>query len=255
MFRKDHALLLLSTCVLLFVSGCGFGPNALVHALHEKDRRAIHAELHKITNPNYRVQYKSGWYFAPLPILTIAVYEGDMEAVTWLLQKGADINGVVPDHASRYWPGGLTALHAATDVGHSGMVELLLRRGADPNAKVRTMFGTPDSMDLHKLQGLTPLMTAALRGHRDVVKVLLAGGAAPDQKEITSGQTSLQLAEARGSKEIAWLIRRADVGNFAHERLVTDALHYTISGPAASHTAEPLHSPGNVRELPNFSNE
>lgn len=239
MFRKDAALLLLCTCVFVLMPGCGFGPNALVQALHDKDRQAIHTEIQKITNPNYLVQYKRGWYFAPLPILTIAAYEGDMEAVTWLLEKGADINGVVPDHASPYWPGGLTALHAATDVGNSRMVRLLLQRGADPNARVRTMFGTPDSMELHKLKGLTPLMTAAIRGHGEIAQVLLEGGAAPDQTEMTKGHTPLQMAEERGSVQIAWLIRQAERGTISNERPEPDPLRYKISGPAALRTTEP----------------
>jgi uncharacterized protein len=59
------------------------------------------------------------------------------------------------------------------------------------------------------LYGWTPLMRASERGDAGLVKVLLELGCDPDQRE-SSGQTALDIAEALGHREVAWVLRAAE---------------------------------------------
>ena len=59
--------------------------------------------------------------------LVWAVLEGRAEAVDWLLENGAAVNGRTRD--------GGTSLHAAAFLGRAEIARLLLRHGADPEAK------------------------------------------------------------------------------------------------------------------------
>jgi ankyrin repeat protein len=58
--------------------------------------------------------------------LHLMAKRGDGEAVTWLLDRGADPNAVWA-----HWDADVTPLHLAALHGHAETVELLLRRGAD----------------------------------------------------------------------------------------------------------------------------
>jgi ankyrin repeat protein len=70
---------------------------------------------------------------------------------------------------------GLTALHASAGNADSRLSALLIRRGADPNAR--------DSF------GVTPLMDAVFYGHEEVVYLLLYNGADPNVTISTSRKT------------------------------------------------------------------
>ena len=63
-------------------------------------------------------------------------------AATWLLDHGADVN-----HRGTFGGAshgrGVTALHLAAQSGHLAVVDLLLRRGADPSAEDALYHGTP----------------------------------------------------------------------------------------------------------------
>jgi ankyrin repeat protein len=88
---------------------------------------------------------------------------------------------------------GGTALTYAALRGETGIVELLIEKGAAP--------------DLPDNNGDTPLMCAAIKGHREIVLRLLEKGAAFD-KTNHEGKTALILAEDRGQVETAALILR-----------------------------------------------
>ena len=59
--------------------------------------------------------------------LNEAASEGDVAAVTQLLDRGADPNGLSENE--------FTPLNLAALMGHHEVVRLLLSRGADPNAR------------------------------------------------------------------------------------------------------------------------
>ncbi|XP_047483695.1 uncharacterized protein LOC125035380 isoform X1 [Penaeus chinensis] len=59
-----------------------------------------------------------------------AAFEGRMQAVTLLLQAGADVNSADPH--------GVTSLHVAAYRDHTNVVRLLLSRGANPKMIVKT---------------------------------------------------------------------------------------------------------------------
>ena len=73
---------------------------------------------------------------------------------------------------------GRTPLHIAAWQGHTAMVELLLRHGADVNATDR--------------EQRTPLQSAAWQGHENVVWLLLKAGARSDQP-CSQGATPLSI--------------------------------------------------------------
>jgi hypothetical protein len=89
-------------------------------------------------------------------------------------------------------PDGQTALHLASAGGHTGMIEKLLGRGADIE---KTTFHT----------GRTALQIAAAGGHEDVVRLLLGGGADVDATDKL-GHTALELAAQNGHEEIVELL-------------------------------------------------
>lgn len=83
--------------------------------------------------------------------LDAAVNKRNLAMVELLLDAGVDVN------AASGWEL-LTALHIAASGGHTEMVDLLLARGADPEARDRRME--------------TPLMKASKRGHATCVALL-----------------------------------------------------------------------------------
>lgn len=84
-------------------------------------------------------------------------FAGDVEAVGRLLDHGVDVN-------LRSEPGGWTLLHAAALTGDTGMLGLLLSRGAEP-APVATSS-----------EGETPLGVAFYFGHEDAAELLVTHG-------------------------------------------------------------------------------
>ena len=227
---------------LAFLSqGCSFGIDPFAQALRDHNEQAASSASKDVVDPDYIVQYRTSWYYAPAPILVVAAYEGNVEAVNALLEKGANVNASVGDIPFRYWPGGLTALHAAADIGDSTIVKMLLARGANPNARVRSMFGTPEPLELRTLKGLTPLMVAAIRGNTEVVEVLLQGGASTTDQEITKGRTPRELAEGIGSAHTAWLIRLAELRALYAPEAHTTPIADNLSMPMRSSEEKHCH--------------
>lgn len=99
------------------------------------------------------VKAATDWDHATL--LYDAVQQNHQEVATYLLDKGADVNGVTSD--------GLTPLHTAAQNGNVEMCKLLLERGAKINVA--------DS------KGWTPLDRAVKWDHPDTAEFLrLRGG-------------------------------------------------------------------------------
>jgi len=150
-----------------------------------------------------------------------AATEGDIEKVKSLLAEIPELVNAEDDDEK-------TPLQYAAEAGHKDIVELLIARGADVNAKVTdgaplhyaAHFGHKDIAELLIARGAdvnakmyhgTPLHCAAQRGHKDIVEFLIVNGADVNAK-VTDG-TPLHYAAQRGHKDIAELLiaRGADV--------------------------------------------
>ena len=94
-----------------------------------------------------------------------AAFSGELQEVKRLLEKGANVN------AKR--DNGITALMGASIEGHQEVVELLLAKEADVDAKVY-FFG--------HTSGATACDLASEKGHKEIVKLLVRAGAFHEEK-------------------------------------------------------------------------
>lgn len=122
---------------------------------------------------------------SPLPMLPSKVLVRDAR----LGQLAGVRRALAYVDASQPEPTGHTALHVAAREGHSRILAVLLRHGADVHAVL------PDT-------GQTPLHLAAREGHVKAAKRLLACGAAVDATDVT-GQTPLHVALSAGHEAVA----------------------------------------------------
>ncbi len=119
-----------------------------------------------------------------------AAEKGDLEKVKVLLKANSDLVSSKDDKGYEYTP-----LHLAAMGGHKDIVELLLSKKADVNAKDKC--------------GSTPLQLAVDRNYKEVVKLLLAKGANVNAKPENSGGTPLSLAAANSNADIVKLLLAA----------------------------------------------
>ena len=117
--------------------------------------------------------------------LIVAAEDGNIEAVKQNLAEGVDVN-------TRSYIGE-SPLHGAATFGHKEIVELLIAKGADLNAKGGIIDGT------------TPLHESASNGHWEVAEVLIAKGADVNAKQ-ENGRTPLHTASHNGHKEVVELL-------------------------------------------------
>ena len=114
-----------------------------------------------------------------------AAAKNDLEQANTILQGQGDVD------LNYQNPKGATALMLASYFGHRELAELLLDKGADPNAADNN--------------GWTPLIYAVWNRRAGVIPLLLARGA-DSNVEVFSGKTVLEFAEERNLKEIAALL-------------------------------------------------
>jgi ankyrin repeat protein len=117
--------------------------------------------------------------------LGLACFFGHSAAAMLLIERGADVN--VASHNNMK----VAPLHSAVARQSRNLVELLLARGADVNAKQQA--------------GYTPLHGAAAAGERELCELLLRHGA-DRAAQSDDGKTPADLARDRGHATIAELI-------------------------------------------------
>ena len=127
---------------------------------------------------------KHGGKSGALDSIHIAAFLGNIEAVKQNLATVVDVNATNV--------GGDTPLNSAAGNGHKEIVELLISKGADVNAKNAVN---------------KPLHMAAERGHKEIVELLIAEGADVNAKE-NFGPTALDWAIRRTHTETATLLRK-----------------------------------------------
>jgi len=117
--------------------------------------------------------------------LGLAIFFRHPEVARLLIDRGADV--VAPArNAMKVAP-----VHAAATQGDREMMQLLLERGADPNAR--------QQMDY------TPLHSSAGRGDHETARLLVSRGADAHAKS-SDGKTPADVARERGFNELAaWL--------------------------------------------------
>ena len=150
--------------------------------------------------------------------LVIAIINAHFDLAAMLVEKGADPN--VPDTS------GMTALYAAVDMHTLGpmlsrpapkvtdkldaaaLVPVLLKHGADPNARLKKpIIGRHhDSGDASLGEGTTPLMRAARTLDVTVMRALLEGDANPALTQKDYSNAAMILLNGRGAGDEAALL-------------------------------------------------
>jgi hypothetical protein len=114
--------------------------------------------------------------------LGLAAFFGHREIVQFLLEHGADVH-LAARNAQR-----VTALHAAVARRDVETVRMLLKHGADPNARQE--------------KGFMPLHEAAANGEEAIARLLIEHGAQVHAR-TDDGKTPHDLATERGRRQIA----------------------------------------------------
>ena len=132
-----------------------------------------------------------------------AIKANDCNAIKSLLSQGADPNEFINGH---------TPLHTSAIFGKDGIVEVLVRNGANIDIKTTTE------------EEYTPLHLAAHSGHLPVVKVLVDLGANVDSRSHC-GKTPLRLAAAEGYADIAEYLLSKDADPNTQDLIAATPLH------------------------------
>ena len=204
------------------VGGGGGGLTALVFAAREGDLESARKLIAAGADVNQTTEY--GW----TPLLT-AVNNRNYQVAKLLIEHGADVN-----LANK---GGWTPLYLATDnrnieggdypvpkpdMDHLELIQLLLEKGADPNARVKdnTLTRTIFTMQWFYENGATAFIRAAQSSDTELMSLLLKYGA--DPKAVT-GQGDNALTAAAG---IGWVdgvtYERSPKANLEAVRMLLD---------------------------------
>lgn len=142
------------------------------------------------------------------------------DAIPDLIRKGAKLDYTDPNN-------GRTILYAAVRANRIRPVEVLIKRGADPNQRftyrspvdgvietdrvvfhyvlsaemVTALLAAGGNINATDAIGTTPLMCAAFHGHASVVQALLAAGADPgarqDKQQVRKAPSAREMAEVK----------------------------------------------------------
>lgn len=161
----------------LFILLVSVAPTAVASTIHDAARSGDLEQVQRLALDGVSVNERTLRSETPLIVAAIA---GQGEVVSYLLQRGADID-LRNDS-------GLSALHAAAYAGHVDIVKLLVARKARIN-------------DAENVFGVTPLHLASEENRIDTVRVLLELGADPTALEV-NGYTSMTRAGWREHWEV-----------------------------------------------------
>ena len=156
-------------------------------AIKGNDEAALRDAIRRGVDVNGMVPWNNQATGEPFPLLSIAAFNGRAGMCEILLAEGADANIGSRTNGGR-------ALHSAAGHGFTACVRLLLRAGADVNAR--------------GIIGATPLHIASQHGRVHAAKLLIAAGAnllARDQHDFTP----LRIAIYSGQREVALTLLRA----------------------------------------------
>jgi len=145
------------------------------------DDRIEDAKKEIEANPNIDINevWNKRW-----SLLMCASHVGNLEAVKYLINKGANPNIKNID--------GWTALMFATDACYTDVIEFLLKSGADPN--------------IQSVDGETPLMHASYMDCVPDVQILLNNGANPNLKD-NNGLTAYDVAVMEGNGKVVDVLK------------------------------------------------
>jgi hypothetical protein len=155
---------------------------------------------------------KAGW-----SALMIAASKGNMEMLSLLIEKGADVD-------EKNTQQGQTPLIFAAHWGHADVLRLLIEQGADVNIQMDDGWTalidsiSMDKSDVAKIliesgadinvksrDGWTALIAAAYKNNGEIVSLLIKHGADVNAKNAKN-RTALDLAKTKGYEEIVKLL-------------------------------------------------
>lgn len=127
-------------------------------------------------------------------LLFVAALQGDLQGLTDLIEAGADLNGRYTGRPNREKADKIidaTPLHLVVTMGKTDVAEVLLKHGADFEAKMRRALGSGKPAE-EQYAEMTALHLAAMEGHTNIVDMLLRQGA--------SKKAKMQLIECKGDR-------------------------------------------------------
>lgn len=131
-------------------------------------------------------QYRDTSYFIPFDNdfnLIMSASKGHLNNVSYLLERGADINSITVD--------GISSLMYATENGDIEMIKLLLSNNANPNLK--------------PYNGVTALISACIANNFEIAEFLITNGAELNLTDV-QGATGFHYAAAYNYVDLAEML-------------------------------------------------
>lgn len=139
-----------------------------------------------------------------LDLLLDAIDDGNIELVQFMLDKGADVNGMTKE--------GWTPLMEAADEGHMDILNLLLTKGAKVNAATK--------------EGYTALMVAVDEGHSEIAQALIQQGAKLDATTEQGWDVFMEAIDEGQTEIVSMLIKKGAKVNtiYGHHTPLMEAI-------------------------------